>query len=242
MVINSLENKKIKELKKLKNNKGIYHDDFFMVEGEHLVIEALRANVLSYVLIDEDYKFDYDIEKVVVNKKILESLSSLNSVPSIMGVCKKIKETDNLGDKIILLDGIQDPGNLGTIIRSAVAFNFDTIVLSDTCVKKYNDKVIRASQGMFFKVNIITRDLVNFIKLLKKEDYKVYGTNVVNGTNVKLLKNNKKIAVVMGNEGKGISEEVKENIDENIYIDMDNACESLNVAIAASIIMYELGV
>jgi TrmH family RNA methyltransferase len=103
---------------------------------------------------------------------------------------KYIEDSKNLGDKIVILDNVQDPGNIGTIIRTAVAFNYDTIVLSSNSVNKYNEKVIRASQGMLFKINIIEKDLIKFIPELKAQGYDVYGTNVVNGINIKEVNKN----------------------------------------------------
>ena len=140
-----------------------------------------------------------------------------------------------------MLDDVQDPGNVGTIIRSAVAFGFDTVVLSNSSVSKYNDKVIRATQGMLFKVNVLTTNLLDFIPKLKNSGYEVYGTNVINGISVKDIKNVNKIAVIMGNEGAGVSDGVSKLADKNLYINMNDSCESLNVSVAASIIMYELG-
>ena len=156
-----------------------------------------------------------------------------------MAVCNK-PESKDIGNKIIVLDNIQDPGNLGTIIRSSVAFNFDTIVLSKDTVDVYNSKVIRATQGMLFKVNIIIADLEEFINNINSE-YKIIGTNVVNGKKIKDFKNVEKFAIIMGNEGQGVSSKVAQLCHENIYIPMNKNCESLNVGVAASIIMYELG-
>ena len=154
-----------------------------------------------------------------------------------MAICEK-KNNNKLGNKIIVLDGIQDPGNLGTIIRSSVAFNFDTILISNDTVDPYNSKVIRASQGMNMKTNIIQGNLREYLTDLK--DYKIYGTSVVNGKNVKDISNKNNLCVVMGNEGKGVSPEIQKLCNDFIYINMNNECESLNVAVAASIIMYEL--
>ena len=102
----------------------------------------------------------------LVSEAVMKKITSLTSIPSMIGVCKKIKEKQ-LGDRILILDNIQDPGNLGTIIRSAVAFSIDTIVLSCDTVDLYNPKVIRATQGMIFTSNIIVRDLIPFVKTLK---------------------------------------------------------------------------
>ena len=139
-----------------------------------------------------------------------------------------------------MLDEIQDPGNLGTIIRSSVAFNIDTIILSKTCVDLYNSKVIRSTQGMLFHINIIISDLKEIVMNLKKENYQILSTKVDGGKNIKEFKTSDKLAIIMGNEGNGVSAEIMNLSDNFVYIDMNKNCESLNVAVATSIILYEL--
>ena len=141
-----------------------------------------------------------------------------------------------------MLDGVQDPGNLGTIIRSSLAFNVDTIVLSPECVDLYNPKVLRSTQGMLFGVNIIRKDLIEVIDELKHKEIPVYGTRVEYGEDVTNLKEKDRqaFAIVMGNEGQGVREEVLDMCDKFIYIDMNDRVESLNVAVATSILLYEL--
>lgn len=241
MIISSVDNKNIKYIKKLKNNKYMENERKFIVEGEHLVNEALKEKLLTMVIKLDKNTNHYGVSELVVTDNVMRSISSMPSIPLVIGICDFIKEKETLGDKIIILDGVQDPGNLGTIIRSAKAFNFDTVVLSNSCVKKYNEKVIRATQGMLFKVNVITKDLLKFIPFIKEKGYEVYGTNVIRGTSVKKLDVTGKIAVVMGSEGAGVSLSVSNILDKNLYINMNDDCESLNVAVAASIIMHELG-
>ena len=231
MIITS--NKKIKELCKLYDKKYRKDSDLFIVEGEHLVTEAKKHGLLKEVY--SLNSVDYD-NVTLVSEAVMKKITSLTSIPSMIGVCKKVKEKE-LGDRILILDNIQDPGNLGTIIRSAVAFSIDTIVLSCDTVDLYNPKVIRATQGMVFTSNIIVRDLIPFVKTLN--DYKKYTTNVVCGTELKSVEKNNKYAIIMGNEGQGVKEDLAKLCDEAIYINMSPLCESLNVAIATSIILYE---
>ena len=236
-MITSTSNEKIKDIKKLKNTKTMNEEKKFIIEGEHLIIEAKKAGILLETLSINDVSFG--VTNTLVSENVMKSISSLNTICPVIGICK-IEEKDlELGNKIIILDGVSDPGNLGTIIRSANAFGFNDIILSKTCVKKYNDKVLRATQGMIFSMNVITKDLTEYIPYLKANGYDVYGTDVINGTNACDVKYDK-IAVVMGSEGLGLSNEVEELIDKNIYIKMNDTCESLNVAVASSIIMYEL--
>ena len=156
-----------------------------------------------------------------------------------MGICKKI-ESKPIEKKVLMLDDVQDPGNLGTIIRSCVAFNIDTIILSECSVDIYNSKVLRATQGMIFNINIIEENLLKVIEDLKEKDYKIYATKVNGGKSLKNVEKSEKFAIIMGNEGNGVSKEILDVCDEYIYIDMNTSCESLNVGVATSIILYEL--
>ena len=171
----------------------------------------------------------------------MKYLSELNTPNEIMGICYKKKE-ENISGNILILDNIQDPGNLGTIIRSSLAFNVDTIVTSLDTVDLYNPKVLRSTQGMIFHLNIVNMDLTEAITKLKKEEYPIYGTKVEYGSDVSPLpkKDRRKYALVMGNEGNGISSEVSALCDKFLYIDMNDKVESLNVAVATSILLYEL--
>ena len=233
MKIESLSNAKVKDWNKLKEKK--YRDEagLFLIEGDHLIKEALKKQmVVSTIGLNETY--DY-----TVNPEILKKLSSQKSGTKEIAVVKKIEEKKVQGDKILILDNIQDPGNLGTIIRSAVAFNISTIILSDDCVDLYNDKVIRSSEGMIFNINIVRKKLIEIIPKLKENGYTVYATTV-NGNGY--FENDSKIALVIGNEGNGIKENILNLCDKNITIKMNKECESLNAGVAASILMYELGV
>jgi TrmH family RNA methyltransferase len=157
-----------------------------------------------------------------------------------MAICNKKEDTNNIGKHIMMLDEIQDPGNLGTIIRSALAFNIDTLILSNNSVDLYNPKVIRASQGMIFHLNIITCDLIDKIHELKEDNYQIIGSDVNGGTDIKNFEKEDKFVIIMGNEGQGISKEILDLCDTFVHINMSDKCESLNVGVAAGIILYEL--
>lgn len=239
MLITSLENNKIKKYLKLKNKKYREEDGLFLVEGVHLVEEAINSNRLVDLLVleDSDCKIDFPCTYVTFN--IMKKLSDMDSIPNVIGVVKINNNSLITGNRVLLLDDIQDPGNLGTIIRSSVAFNVTDIVLSNKTVDLYNDKVIRASQGMIFKINIIRRDLVDVINELKNKKYLILGTNVRNGIDAGEIVASK-FALVMGNEGSGVKKEISDICDKNVYIEMNQSCESLNVGVATSIILYEL--
>lgn len=240
MLYSSINNEKIKELKKLNTKK--YRDNLglYIVEGKHMVEEAHKSNVLEHLLLLENIKLDINVKTDYITENVLKYISSLETPNGIIGICKK-KENTIKGNKIVILEDIQDPGNLGTIIRSSVAFNVDTLVLSKNTVDLYNDKTLRATQGMMFKLNIVIEEnLEELIEKLKEEKYKIYTTNVKNGKSLKTIEKSSKFAIIMGNEGKGVSETLNKLSDEYLYIDMNKNCESLNVAVATSIILYEM--
>lgn len=239
MIYTSVDNKKIKDIKKLNTKKYRDKTNLFLVEGRHLVLEAYKRGYLQTLILEENEIFPLDVDTMYVSNNVINYISTLETPQLVMGVCKKIEEQE-IGSKILILDDVQDPGNLGTIIRSAVAFNVDTIVLSKNTVDLYNSKVLRATQGLIFHVNIIVRDLKEFVPFLKQNNYTIYGTRVTHGKSLKDIYKSKKFAIIVGNEGNGLSDEMIELTDEFIYIEMNSNCESLNVGVATSIILYEL--
>ena len=240
MVYTSILNEKIKNIKKLNSKKYRDRENMFLVEGEHLVLEAYKTGDLSELLLEENEVFPLDTNISYVSNNVLSYISELESAPLMIGVCKKKEPSPIYGNHILVLDDIQDPGNLGTIIRSAVAFHIDTILISNKTVDIYNSKAIRASQGMLFHINIKRCELEDELVSLKDNGYKILGTKVTHGKSLKGIEKMQKFAIIMGNEGAGMSDKLESLCDSNIYIDMNGACESLNVGVATSIILYEL--
>ena len=240
MVITSLDNSKIKKYLKLKTKK--YRDNFklYLVETDNLIKEAINNNCLVDLLALDGSINKYDFNITYVSKEIIKKLSNLDTTSNFIGVVKMKEMSNNFGNRILILDDIQDPGNLGTIIRSSVAFNITDIILSTNSVDLYNDKVIRSSEGMIYKINIIRTDLIKVINKLKENNYLILGTNVRNGVDVKEV-NSSRFALIMGNEGKGVKEEILNLCDKNLYIKMNKNCESLNLGVATGILLYELG-
>ena len=233
MKITSLQNDHVKYWNSLKDKKFRDKERRFLVEGNHLIKEAQKQNLVLETIstVDEDADF-------FVTEEIMKKISTQTTISKSAAVVRFIPE-DSISGNVMVLDGIQDPGNLGTIIRSCIAFGFTNIILGNTSVDLYNPKVIRATEGMIFHINVLRRNLVEFIPSLKKLGYKIVGTDVVNGSNIKVI-DKENIALVLGNEGNGVSNEVKSLCDSFVYIKMNNACESLNVGVAASILMYEV--
>lgn len=240
-IITSLDNNHIKEISKLLQKKYRDEQNLFLVESYHLVEEAYKANLLKEVICVPESDPSYAIKTTYVSYDVLKKLTDTVTPQKIIGVVEKKKE-EQVGNKVLILDNIQDPGNLGTLIRSSVAFNFDTVILSDDTVDIYNPKVIRSTEGMLFKINTIRKNLEEILPILKEDNYYIYGTKVTGGKTLKTINNNHdKFGIIIGNEGNGIKDTTSSLCDEFIYIPINKECESLNAGISGSIIMYELG-
>lgn len=239
MEITSLNNKKVKEWCMLQNKKERDKTQKFLIESEHLVQEALATwGVEEIIATNESFKVE-GIPFYLVNEAVMRKISMQNSSSKVVAVCKMLASREVRG-KVCILDDIQDPGNLGTIIRSAVAFNIDTIIASLNTVSLYNPKVVRATEGMMFKVNYIVGDIKEKIAELKKDGYTIYGSDVVKGEDIASIDYSLKSAIVIGNEGQGISDSIKNSCDNLIHIPINSQVESLNASVAASIMFYEL--
>ena len=236
-MIESLNNEKIKYYTKLNDKKYRKSEKLFIAAGEHLVTEALKKNIVKEILLLNGEENVYG-DVTYVTSDILKKVSDLTNYPKVLEICY-IKDDLKIEGNVVALDNIKDPGNLGTIIRSAVAFNYDTILLSEECVDVYNSKVVRATEGMLFNVNIVTCDLFSTLLKLKESGYKIYGTDVVNGESPAYESN--KHVLIIGSEARGMSNSIREICDKNLYIKMNDKCESLNAGVSASILMYELG-
>ena len=239
MLYSSVDNNKIKDLKKLNQKKYRDKTNLFLIEGEHLVKEAYQTGNLKELLVLDGSSYNFDVPTNFVTSNVMSFISSLETPTDIIGICSKPCGAIN-GNHILILDEIQDPGNLGTIIRSSVAFNVDTIVISEKCADVYSPKVVRASQGMLFHINIVQGSLYEIIPNLKEKGYQILGTKVTDGNDIKTIAKNKKFAIIMGNEGSGVKSDILDLCDKYVYITMNDNCESLNVAVATSIILYEL--
>ncbi len=236
-MINSVSNEKIKKYSKLLQKKYRDESNLYLVSTDHLVREAIKERNVVDIFLLEDKENCYG-NVTIVTDTVMRKLTNLKTLPNVVAVVKK-KEERAINGNVILLDGVQDPGNVGTIIRSAAAFNIDSIVFGNGTVDVYNEKVLRASEGMVNNINIIKKDLVNVILELKVNGYEIIGTKVDGGTDIKNIKS-KKFALLVGNEGNGVSKELLDLCDLFAYIKMNNSCESLNVGVATSIIIHEL--
>lgn len=235
-IITSKENKKIKELMSLYDNKVRKEKGLFVIEGFHLLQMALKENnVVSIFTLHEIENIDKSINQYLINEDILKKISKASSPQGVVAVCRLLS-ANPIACNAIYLDDISDPGNMGTILRSALAFSYQNVILSKNSVSIYNEKTIFASQGALFSLNIVN-DEDNILSFLKNKGYHIYATSLVNAKNIANFKPLEPFVLIFGNEAHGVSQEVIKLADELIRIDIDNI-DSLNVAIAASICMY----
>ena len=238
--ITSISNPLIKDIYQLKQKKYRNQTRQFMIEGLHLIEEAYKNKVLKIVLSNDELllnKFT-DVRTILVNNQIIEKLSNTTTPQNVLGVVDIIENKFELVDKYLILDGVNDPGNLGTIIRTSLALGVNHLILSNNTVDIYNDKVIRATQGAIFKANIFYSDLEDIYIKLKQNNIKIITTSLEANKTLNDLERIDKFAIVVGNEANGISNVSKEYADELIIIPMKNNIESLNVGIASGIILY----
>ena len=234
-VIESEENKIIKYVNKLKNSKYIKSEKRFIIEGFHLLEMAKKEDIDFVLTLEKIDSLDENIIQYIVNEKIMKKLSFNKSFSKVIAVCK-IKDDPLIdGDFILYLDSLQDPGNIGTILRTALAFNCKSVI-STSLSSFYNQKCIQASQGAIFSLNLIKGDVKMLLGL--KKEYQLIGTSLKEDTiDLKDFKRPKKAILIVGNEGNGVSKEVLDIVDKTIKIQISNI-DSLNVGIATGILLY----
>lgn len=237
--IKSKNNSLIKYIYKLKNNSFSKSEKKFVIEGEHLC-EMAGENLL-FILTEHKMDETRFPNQYIVTNEILEKLSEGKSVARIIGVCKYIDSYDKLSNSVLFLDDVQDPGNVGTIFRTALGFKFKTIFVTPKTAYRYNSKVVQASQGSIFKLDLRNGNISN-LQELKKQGYKLIGTALREKTislNDFRFNKNDKYAIILGNEGQGISSDILDICDFTLKINISDI-ESLNVAIAGAIIMNKV--
>jgi len=244
-MITSASNKRIKDIQKLKENKNIKKYGRYLIEGKHLVEEALDAKVVEEIIVSESFE-EYNIvdsferDLIKVTDSVMKSISDTITTQGIIAVCRTVKKELDINNysKVLILDKIQDPGNLGTIIRTADAFNFDCIILGKGTTSLYGQKVIRSTQGSNFHIDCF--DNIDLVELIDEmHEFNIFATSLKADKYIEQLDNiTGKVAVVFGNEGAGVSEEILSKVNNLLKISMPGRAESLNVSIAAGIVMH----
>ena len=214
---------------KLKTKKYRDLNDMFLVYGKHFIEQAKEKNVLIDVITSNPNK-----EGILISKDLMKDLQVTQTFIDEIGLCKKYNKV-LVSNRVLLLDDVQDPDNVGALIRSASAFGFDHIILSNHSADIYNEKTIRASKGAFFDCYIERKPLHHAIYDLKDNGYKVIAADAHASGNVDIKE--EKVALVLGNEGHGLNENTKALVDGFVTIETKHV-ESLNVSVAGAIIMY----
>ncbi|MEK5441583.1 TrmH family RNA methyltransferase [Fredinandcohnia sp. FSL W7-1320] len=245
--IESNKNPQIKQWKKLHTKKERDKSRTFMIEGFHLIEEALKSDVVIQELIiseTTDIPSEWivdDLSITIVTEKIMQEISDTDTSQGVAAVCEQysVKEGGKIS-RLLLIDAVQDPGNLGTMIRTADAAGIDAVIIGEGSVDVYNSKVIRSTQGSIFHIPIIKENLHDTILKLKQNGIKVYGTSLKDAVDYKQASVGESFALIVGNEGNGVEPELLDKTDQNLYIPIFGRSESLNVAVAAGILLYHL--
>ena len=240
--INSSGNKFFKKIKKLKQKK--YRDEFglFIAEGNKVI--ELNSD-FKYLFIREDkaneFKNINSENCYILNKNLFKELSSQNNSQGVIAVYKKMEyDIDRLSLDVLILDRLQDPGNLGTIIRTFEAAGFKDIILSKGSADIYNEKVVRSSMGAIFKVRSWYLERDEIINKLKGQNYNIIATALASDSdNYSKMSLKDKNAIIFGSEGDGISTTLLEKSNQKIIIPINGESESLNVGVAAGIVIYK---
>lgn len=253
-IITSKDNEIVKGIRKLKDKKYRDENNSYIIEGIKMVEEAIKekAKIAKVVICEEclqsenmNKKLLYEIAKfdcIYVNKKVFEYLTTVVNPQGIMAVIEKNNSKKDIKydeDIILILDGIQDPGNLGTILRTADSVNLKQIILTRDTADVYNPKVIRSTMGAIFRINIIeSYNIISTLKEIKRNKFKIIATSLGAEESIYDIDYRKK-AIVIGNEANGVSKEILDISDKKVIVPMLGNTESLNASIATGVILYE---
>ena len=253
-IITSKDNEVVKNIRKLKDKKYRETQNKYIVEGIKLIEEAIdeKASIDTIVVCEDciqnntlEQKLLYEIAKyncVYVSEKVFNAVTEVNNPQGILAVISKENEKTEINfndDVIVVLDGIQDPGNLGTILRTVDSVGLHQIIVSSKTADAYNPKVVRSTMRAIYRVKVlISNDLVHTLKEIKKHKYKIFATSLETNDSIYDVDYKKKV-IVIGNEANGVSKEILEIADGKIKIPMLGKTESLNASVATSVILYE---
>lgn len=252
--IESIQNRYVKNWTKLKTKKGRKIQQSYLLEGWHLVKEALLAQIkLQVILVTADFKEQAELTKLInqeqqlilISPVIAEKISDTGHPQGIFAIAaleKSLAEIPaELAGKWLLLDNVQDPGNIGTMVRTADAAGFSGVVFGRGTADLFQPKVVRSMQGSQFHIRLFTGNLSDWLTAFAQSGYPVWGTEVsAQALDYRQVKRTHNFALIMGNEGNGVDSQLLKQTTQNIYIPIYGQAESLNVAVAAGILMFQL--
>ncbi|GHH97247.1 TrmH family RNA methyltransferase [Neobacillus kokaensis] len=245
--IQSLQNPQVKQWKKLLTKKERDRSGTFLIEGFHLVEEALKEEQVLEIIVSEKIGLPPRLEMgstevIMVTEEIANSLSETETPQGIYAICRQPKPGSGLSaaKTFLLIDAVQDPGNLGTMIRTADAAGIDAVIVGRGSVDIYNSKVLRSAQGSHFHLPIIRGDLEDWIQELKGKNIPVYGTALEGASTYTDILQSEAFGLMVGNEGSGVNKDLLSMTTGNLYIPIYGKSESLNVAVATGILLYYL--
>ncbi len=243
-IIKSKENKLFKRIKKLKTKKYRDKEKLFIAEG-HKFLDFSEDP--KYIIIREECdRYEekvaaFNCEKYVFSEPLFNEITTQENSQGIILVYEmRDGAMEALDNNIVVLDRVQDPGNLGTIIRVADAAGYRDIILTKGSVDVYNDKCVRSSMGSLFNMNIVYRETSELLEELKEREYKLSVTALASdAVSYSEMKLGEKNAIIFGNEGQGVSQEIIDAADQKVIIPIYGSAESLNVAMASGIMLYK---
>ncbi|MGE7021421.1 TrmH family RNA methyltransferase [Solibacillus cecembensis] len=246
--IESTQNSLVKHWKKLlTQRKEREKSGEYIIEGFHLVEEALKhKDQITQIIVrdgvDLPLLWDIDsVELVEVNDAVAKEIAETETSQGVFAHCTQREVSDDEKydwRKVLLVDAVQDPGNIGTMIRTADAAGIDAVVLGKGCVDAFNPKTLRSAQGSHFHIPVVRGDLMEWIENLQQDGVRVYGTSLEEAVSYKDVEPSDAFALLLGNEGSGISPQLLAKTDQNVIIPILGGAESLNVAVAAGILLY----
>ncbi|UOQ86242.1 TrmH family RNA methyltransferase [Gracilibacillus salinarum] len=241
-MLTSVKNEKVKSWRKLKKKKERDMEGKFLIEGYHLIEEAIKSDwKIEEIIYQTGSDIETDWKQCTLHEvtdNVMMAITETKNPQGVLAVVHKKEINSAKISRALLIDRVQDPGNVGTMIRTADAAGFDAVILGDGTVDLYNDKVIRATQGSLFHMDIYQANLKDSIDQLQQQGVTVWSTGLSNAAYYHDLAIPDKVAIIVGNEGDGVSPEIMEQADQNVKIPIYGKAESLNVSIAAAVLMY----
>lgn len=253
-IISSKDNEVVKHIKKLKEKKYRDLNKEYIIEGIKVIKEAINEkvdikqiviceNCINNEIIPKDIMYEIaKYECIYVTEKIFNTLTDVSTPQGILAIISKSAQTNEISydeDIIVALDDIQDPGNLGTILRTIDSIGIKQVIISDKTADAYNPKVIRSTMGAIFRVKIIeSKNLKETLETIKKNKFQIVVTSLQTNNSVYDIDYNKKV-IVIGNEANGVEKQIQDIADKKVKIPMLGKTESLNASVATGIILYE---